>query len=40
MRDFVAHHYFDIDVAQVLWVLQNEIAPLKKAIQHFIKEMS
>jgi uncharacterized protein with HEPN domain len=40
MRDFVAHHYFDIDVAQVLWVLQNEIAPLKKAIQYFINEMS
>lgn len=40
MRDFVAHHYFDIDVDQVLWVLQNEIAPLKKAIQYFIKEMS
>ena len=40
MRDFVAHHYFDIDVDQVLWVLQNEIAPLKKAILYFIKEMS
>ena len=40
MRDFVAHHYFDIDVDQVLWVLQNEIAPLKMAIQYFIKEMS
>lgn len=40
MRDFVAHHYFDIDVNQVLWVLQNEIAPLKKAIQYFIIEMS
>lgn len=40
MRDFVAHHYFDIDVDQVLWVLQNEIAPLKKAIHYFIKEVS
>ena len=40
LRDIIAHHYFDVDAAQILWILQNEISPLKKAIQHFIKEVS
>lgn len=40
LRDIIAHHYFDVDAAQILWILQNEISPLKKAIQYFIKEVS
>ena len=40
LRDIIAHHYFDVDAAQILWIIQNEITPLKKAIQHFIKEVS
>lgn len=39
MRDIIAHHYFDIDASQILWILQNEISPLKKAILYFIKEL-
>ena len=40
MRDIIAHHYFDVDAAQIFWIIQNEIKPLKKAIEYFIKELS
>ena len=40
MRDIISHHYFDVDPAQVLWIIINEINPLKKAIDHFIQELS
>ena len=40
MRDIISHHYFDVDPAQVLWIIINEINPLKKAIDHFILELS
>ena len=40
LRDIIAHHYFDVDAAQILWIIQNEIKPLKKAIEYFIKELS
>lgn len=36
MRDIISHHYFDVDPAQVLWIVTNEINPLKTAIEHFI----
>ena len=36
MRDINSHHYFDVDPAQVLWIVTNEINPLKAAIEHFI----
>ena len=36
MRDIISHHYFDVDPAQVLWIVTNEINPLKAAIKHFI----
>ena len=36
MRDIISHHYFDVDPAQVLWIVTNEINPLKAAIEHFI----
>ena len=40
LRDIIAHHYFDVDAAQILWIIQNEIKPLKKAIEYFIKELN
>ena len=36
LRDIIAHHYFDVDAAQILWIVKNEIGPLKTAIQFFI----
>lgn len=36
MRDIISHHYFDVDPAQVLWIVTNEINPLKADIKHFI----
>ena len=32
LRDIIAHHYFDVDAAQILWIIKNEISPLKEAI--------
>ena len=40
MRDIISHHYFDVDPSQVLWIVTNEIEPLKTAIDFFIKELS
>lgn len=39
MRDIISHHYFDVDPAQVLWIVTNEIKPLKTAIDYFIEVM-
>lgn len=39
MRDIIAHHYFDVDASQILWIIKNEIVPLKTAIQFFINEL-
>jgi uncharacterized protein with HEPN domain len=39
MRDIISHHYFDVDPAQVLWIVANEISPLEKAIAHFIETL-
>jgi uncharacterized protein with HEPN domain len=39
MRDIISHHYFDVDPAQVLWIITNEIAPLKTAINSFITKL-
>lgn len=36
MRDFISHHYFDVDPDQIIWILTKEIKPLKTAIHHFI----
>ena len=33
MRDIIAHHYFDVDASQILWIIKHEVAPLKVAIQ-------
>lgn len=40
LRDIIAHHYFDVDAAQILWIVKNEIGPLKTAIQFFINELN
>ena len=39
LRDIIAHHYFDVDAAQILWIIKNEISPLKDAICFFIAEL-
>ncbi len=39
MRDIIAHHYFDVDASQILWIIKHEVAPLKVAIQFFISEL-
>lgn len=39
LRDIISHHYFDVDADQILWIVNNEIAPLKRAISHFINEL-
>ena len=39
MRDIIAHHYFDVDAAQILWIVKNEIGSLKVAINYFISEL-
>lgn len=40
LRDIIAHHYFDVDASQILWILKNEISPLKVAICSFINNLS
>ena len=40
LRDIISHHYFDIDADQIFWIVNNEVAPLKRAIDHFIEELS
>ena len=40
LRDIIAHHYFDVDAAQILWIIKNEISPLKEAIRFFINDVS
>lgn len=32
-RDIVAHHYFDVDAAQVFWICENEVIPLSSTIK-------
>ena len=39
LRDIIAHHYFDVDASQILWIIKNELSTLKKAIQYFIKKL-
>lgn len=39
LRDIIAHHYFDVDASQILWIIKNEISPLKDAISFFIVEL-
>ena len=39
LRDIIAHHYFDVDASQILWIIKNEISPLKDVISFFIVEL-
>ena len=39
LRDIIAHHYFDVDASQILWIINNEISPLKQAICFFIEKL-
>ena len=39
LRDIIAHPYFDVDASQILWIIKNEISPLKDAISFFIVEL-
>ncbi len=38
-RDIIAHHYFDIDAEEILWICAHELSPLSAAIKSMIKEM-
>lgn len=33
-------YYFDVDASQILWIIKNEISPLKEAIHFFIKSLN
>ena len=39
IRDIISHYYFDVDPSQILWIITNEINPLKTAIEFFIKKI-
>ncbi len=39
-RDIIAHHYFDIDAEQVLWICTHKLKPLTTTIQKMIRELS
>ena len=39
LRDIIAHHYFDVDASQILWIIKNELSPLKQAICFFIEQL-
>ena len=34
-----AVHFVDVDASQILWIITNEISPLKKAICFFIEQL-
>ncbi|WP_352422834.1 HepT-like ribonuclease domain-containing protein [Proteiniphilum sp.] len=40
LRDFIAHHYFDVDADEIWWIIENELNPLFNAIQTFINILS
>ena len=40
LRDIIAHHYFDVDVDEVWWILENELSPLLNAIRSLINIVS
>lgn len=39
LRDIIVHHYFEIDADQIWWIIENELQPLKKAIQEMIESL-
>lgn len=36
LRDIIAHHYFEVDAEQIWWIIENELHPLKEAIEDMI----
>ena len=40
LRDIVAHHYFEIDIDVIWWILSNELQSLKKAIISMLSDLS
>lgn len=40
VRDIIAHHYFEVDPDAVFDIIQNDIEPLKAAIEYFKKQFS
>ena len=39
VRDIIAHHYFEVDPDAVFDIIQNDIEPLKVAIQYFKEQL-
>lgn len=39
LRDIIAHHYFEVDADQIWWIIENELQPLKKAIEEMMGEL-
>jgi len=39
-RDIMAHHYFDIDAEQVLWVISHHLNALIETIQRMINDLN
>ena len=39
IRDFMAHHYFEVDADVVFEVINKDLNPLKEAISFFKKEL-
>lgn len=40
VRDVIAHHYFNIDAEEIFSIIDQELAPLLKAIRYFITTLS
>ena len=38
-RDIMAHHYFDVDAEEVFSIIENDLEPLKQAIEFFKEQM-
>ena len=36
LRDIIAHHYFDIDAEQILWLCKNSLEPLSVTIREML----
>ena len=40
IRDFISHHYFDIDAGIIFDICQNHINPLKRTIQKILEDIA
>lgn len=39
VRDIIAHHYFEVDPDAVFSIIKNDLPPLKRAIDYFMKQL-